>query len=203
MKREPCSPRRRQGIRLLFIPAEWCAWGRSCTCPQATSCWAWTSRASRSGGWDRWAGLEGISGARESRMFAGTRPMGLRGFSLIQALPLLTLEDRQPPRCDLVGEGPMSSLQARHTVSQPPESASSSVKWGDKAIALNEMRLQSAAGGGGERSPPSRTPRDSSTPQTMPPSCSPPACLHGEMRGLGSLKPNKKGISGSGNRVSN
>lgn len=80
-------------------------------------------------------------------MFAGTRLTGLRGFSLIQALPLDTLEDRQPPRCDLVGEGPMSSLQARHTVNQPPASASSSVKWGNKAVALNKMRLQSAGVG--------------------------------------------------------
>lgn len=102
-----------------------------------------------------WVGQVGRAGGhlrgRESRMFAGTRPTGEKGegFSLIQALPLLTLEDRQPPRCDLVGEGPMSSLQARHTVSRPPESASSSVKWSDKAVALNEMRLQNAAGRGG------------------------------------------------------
>lgn len=56
-----------------------------------------------------WVGQVGRAGGhlrgRESRMFAGTRPTGLRGFSLIQALPLLTLEDRQPPRCDLVGGG--------------------------------------------------------------------------------------------------
>ena len=201
-----CPPRRRQGIRLLFIPAEWCAWGPSCTCPQETSCWAWTSRASRSGGWDGWASRTGRHlGARESRMFAGTRPTGLRGFSLIPALPLLTLEDRQPaPVLAVIWwlEGrAMSSLRPA-TLRVSPESASSSVRWGDKAVALNEMPLQGAEGAG-ERSPPSRTPRDSSAPQTMPASCSPPPCLHGEMRGLGSLKPNKKGISGSGSPVSN
>lgn len=119
-----CPPRRQQGIRLLFIPAEWCAWGHSCTCPQATSCWAWTSRASRSGGWDAWASRAGGHlGARESRMFAGTRPTGLRGFSLIPALPLLTLEDRQPaPVLAVIWSGrgrAMSSLRAGHTVSQP------------------------------------------------------------------------------------
>ena len=106
------------------------------------------------------------------------------------------------PGCDLaVGGRAMSSLGPA-TLRVSPESASSSVRCGDKAVALNEMRLQGAEGAG-ERSPPSRTPRDSSAPQTMPASCSPPPCLHGEMRGLGSLKPNKKGISGSGSPVSN
>lgn len=126
-----------------------------------------------------WVGQVGRAGGhlrgRESRMFAGTRPTGLRGFSLIQALPLLTLEDRQPPRCDLVGEGPMSSLQARHTVSRPPESASSSVKWSDKAVALNEMRLQNAAGRGGGVSNPLH-PEPHVTPQ-LPKPCLPHAHL--------------------------